>query len=58
MTKVEIDTFIETMGELNDPWTQEQVQEVYGDLTLEEALADRKSSVSKLADIIGKTLNR
>ncbi len=58
MTKVEIDTFIETMGELNDPWTQEQVQEVYGDQTLEEALTDRKSSVSKLADIIGKTLNR
>lgn len=58
MTKVEIDTFIETMGELNDPWTQEQVQEVYGDQTLEEALSDRKSSVSKLADIIGKALNR
>ena len=58
MTKVEIDTFIETMGELNDVWTPEQVREVYGDKTLEEALADRKSSVSKLADIIGKALNR
>ena len=58
MTKVEIDTFIETMGELNDVWTPEQVREVYGDKTLEEALADRKSSVSKLTDIIGKALNR
>lgn len=58
MTKVEIDTFIETMEEFNDVWTPEQVLEVYGDKTLEEALTDRKSAISSLADIIGNVLNR
>lgn len=58
MTKVEIDTFIETMEEFNDVWTPEQVLEVYGDKTLEEALTDRKSAIFSLADIIGNVLNR
>ena len=38
MNKVEIDTFIETTGEFGDVWTIEQVQDVYGDKTLSEAL--------------------
>ena len=58
MTKAEIATFIETMEEFGDNWTEEQVEDVYGNRTLEEALADRKSATAKFADIIGKVLNR
>ena len=58
MTKAEINTFIEEMEMIGDHWTPEQVEDVYGDSTLEEALADRKSSVNTLFDIIGKVINR
>lgn len=57
MTKTEINTFIETMEEFGDIWTADQVQDVYGNSTLEEAIADRKSSHDKLADLIGKVIN-
>lgn len=58
MNKRDIDAFIEEMEEIGDEWTPEQVQDVYGDSTLEEALADRKSSVGTFFDIIGKVINR
>lgn len=57
MTKVEINTFIETMEEFSDIWTADQVEEVYGNSTLKEAIADRKSSHEKMADLIGKVIN-
>jgi hypothetical protein len=57
MTKVEINTFIETMEEFGDIWTADQVEEVYGNSTLKEAIADRKSSHEKMADLIGKVIN-
>lgn len=56
MTKVEINTFIETMEEFGDIWTADQVEEVYGNSTLKEAIADRKSSHEKMADLIGKVI--
>lgn len=58
MTKSEIATFIEKMEEIGDSWTEEEVEDAYGDSTLDEALADRRSSVGKLTDIISKVLNR
>ncbi len=58
MNKVEIDTFIETTGEFGDVWTIEQVQDVYGDKTLSEALADRRASYEHMASIIGNTPNK
>lgn len=58
MTKTEINTFIETMEEFGDIWTADQVEEVYGNSTLEEAIADRKSSHEKMAGLIGKVINR
>lgn len=58
MTKAEINTFIETMEEFGDIWTADQVKEVYGSSTLKEAIADRKSSHEKMADLIGKVINR
>lgn len=57
MKKKDIDTFIEEMESIGDEWTPEQVEDVYGDTTLEEALADRKSSVGKFFDIIRKVIN-
>ena len=58
MTKKEIRTFIETMEEIGDNWTEEQVEEVYGDKNLEEALEDRKANVGNLMNIIEKIINR
>lgn len=45
MTDIEINEFIDTMGQIGDLWTKEQVQDVYGDYTLEDALAERQSLV-------------
>ena len=58
MTKTEINTFIETMEEFGDVWTADQVEEVYGNSTLDEAITDRRSSHEKMADLIGKVINR
>ena len=57
MTRSEIDIFIEEMEEIGDEWTPEEVENVYGDSTLEEALEDRRSSMGMLFDIIGKVIN-
>lgn len=57
MTKTEIETFIETMGSIGDEWTPAQVRDVYGDSTLEDALAERQGMVNQLAGNIGKLLN-
>lgn len=58
MRKKDIRIFIEAMEEIGDNWTEEQVEEVYGDKSLEEALEDRKANVENLMDIIGKIINR
>ena len=58
MKKKDITTFIEEMEAIGDEWTPEQVEDVYGDSTLDEALDDRKSSLSTFFDIIGKVINR
>lgn len=57
MNKKDINVFIEEMETIGDMWTIEQVEDVYGDSTLEEALADRKSSLGTFFDIIGKVIN-
>ena len=58
MKKTEVNEFIEQMGAIGDEWTEEQVEDVYGKHSLEEALEDRKSSVGKMFDIIETVLNR
>ena len=45
MNKQEINEFIEKMEEVGDVWTEEQVNDVYGDSSFEDALADRQSSL-------------
>ena len=57
MTKAEIASFIKTMEKFDDFWTEEQVEDVYGNCTLQEAIADRKSSNTKFAEIVRKILN-
>ena len=58
MNQIEINTFIEKMEEFGDIWTEDQVRDVYGDKTLEEAITDRQSAHSKMAKILGNVLNR
>jgi hypothetical protein len=57
MRKKDVAVFIEEMESIGDVWTPEQVEDVYGDSTLDEALADRKSSLDTFFDIIGKVIN-
>ena len=58
MKKKDVAVFIEEMEEIGDVWTPEQVEDVYGDSTLEEALADRKASIRSFFDIIGKVISK
>lgn len=57
MNKREIAEFIEEMETIGDVWTPEQAKDVYGDVSLDEALADRKASVGTFFDILGKAMN-
>ena len=57
MKKKDVAVFIEEMEAIGDDWTPEQVEDVYGDSTLEEALADRKSALGTFFDIVGKVIN-
>lgn len=52
-----IAVFIEETETIGDEWTPEQVENVYGDFSLEDALADRKSSLDTFFGIIGKVIN-
>ena len=58
MNKQEINEFIEKMKEVGDVWTEEQVNDMYGDSSFEDALADRQSSLDHLSDIINKSINK
>ena len=58
MTKTEINEFIETMGEIGDEWTSEEVERVYGNKSLQDALNDRKACVAKFAVGIDVIMNR
>lgn len=58
MNKKDIEVFIEEMKTIGDEWTTEQVEDVYGNSTLDEALADRKSSLGSFFDIIEQVINR
>lgn len=58
MKKSEVNLFIEEMEEIGDVWDPEDVERVYGNSSLEEALEDRKTSLGKLFDIIETLINR
>lgn len=58
MKKSEINQFIEEMEEIGDVWEPEDVERVYGNDTLKDALDSRKADLGTFFDIIGKVLNR
>lgn len=58
MNNVEIKQFIEEMEKIGDIWEQEDVKRVYGQQTLDEALASRKSDMDMFFDIVGKVINK
>ena len=58
MKKKDVAVFIEEMEAIGDEWTPEQVEDVYGDTSLDEALTDRKASLGRFFDIIGKVINK
>lgn len=58
MKKQEINEFIEKMEKVGDVWTEEQVNDVYGDSSFEDALADRQSSLDHMSAIISKAINK
>ena len=51
MKDKEINNFIRETGKMGDIWTKEQVKDVYQNVSLEEALADRQRSYDKMKDI-------
>lgn len=58
MTDKEIYQFIENVGEFGDEWTYEQVKDVYGNMTLKEALSTRRKDHEKWTNIVETLLNR
>lgn len=58
MTKSEAEIFIDEMESIGDVWTVEQVMDVYGNVTLEMALKDRKASVGTFMNIISDVIQK
>ena len=58
MNDAEVNTFIERMEEIGDVWEKPDVERVYGDMSLEDALQDRMTDMHWFADIISKVINR
>lgn len=52
MNKNEIWSFIEELGHLGDEWTEEQVNDVYGDWSYQDAVDDRKSDIAWFGNIV------
>lgn len=52
MQEHEMDIFIKITGNYGDIWTKDQVRETYRNVSLAEALNERKKSYSKIANII------
>ena len=58
MTRTEIETFIERMEEIGDVWEMEDVERVYGDQTLDDALEDRMGDMMAFGNIMAAVINR
>ncbi len=57
MRRDEIDSFIDAMEDFGDSWEPEDVERVYGNMSREEALEDRRHDLLWLGGIIGTLLN-
>lgn len=58
MTKDEMITFIEMASEFGDIWTDEQVEMVYGNTSLEDAIEDRKEHLIAFRNMLFKPISR
>lgn len=62
MKKADIETFIDEMSSFGDEWSEDQVEDCYGDMSLDEALESRRSEVglflSSLGTAVSCVLNR
>lgn len=58
MTEKEINSFIEKFEEVGDKWTPENVKDVYGDYTYEEAVTHRKAIIDQFGSIMDTVINR
>ena len=52
----EVKVFIDEMAKLDDQWTKEQVNDVYGKTSLQEALENRKKELEALQVILNKAM--
>ena len=57
MTKKEVEYFIEEMKSIGDHWEAKDVERVYGDHSLKDALEKRKAELGTFFDIIEKVIN-
>ena len=55
--EIEIETFIERMEEIGDIWGEANVERVYGDRSLEDALNDRVGDMMIFGNIISTVIN-
>lgn len=56
MTKEDIRTFIRIMKDIQEDWTEEEVEEKYGDcVTLKEAIDKRLTKINTFYDYVGET---
>ena len=58
MKKSEAEIFVDEMESMGDVWTEEQVLDLYGNNTLEEALEERKASMGIFMDIISAVIQK
>lgn len=58
MSKREIQEFIRQMAQIGDQWEEEDVERVYGHMSLKDALADRRSALNMFFGSIGRIINR
>ena len=56
MNKSEIEFFIEEMGAIGDMWSADEVVDVYGDYSLEDALDDRKAVVDTFLESLANLI--
>ncbi|MFQ6791545.1 hypothetical protein [Thomasclavelia sp.] len=57
MNKNETYKFIKKMEAIGDSWTVNQVLDVYGDVTLNDALKDREMQIMKHLETVEKIAN-
>ncbi len=57
MNKCDMNYFIEEMGRIGDYWTLEEVKDVYGRMSLEDALCERKETVDSFLQGISNILS-